>query len=107
MNERYVEYIAWQDKSLQFYLAARLLFFHEQYGPALISGHHGLALLMRATLLHWDEHFNPESNILEVAGMVRVIRRQVTGASDFRVPQYLCAVKLSDPSELGDNTLSR
>lgn len=96
VHQKEQDYIDWQNRSLRFYLAARLLFFHDQIGPSLINAQHCLALLLRATLLYWDESFVPESTLLEIAGMIRMVRRQVPGAEAFDVPPYFCTAKLFD-----------
>jgi hypothetical protein len=104
MNQKNLNYIAWQNKSLQFYLAARLLFFNEQYDPACVSAQHCLELKLRATLLYWDEAFAPESTLLGIAGLIRTLRGQVTGAEQFEIPHYLCAktvFELDDASREG------
>lgn len=81
-------YIIWQNRAFQYYLAARLLRLNEQYSAAVFCGYQAIESLMKATLLYWDKCFVPEAAGHKMAGMIRTIRNKVNGAKHFECPRY-------------------
>jgi HEPN domain-containing protein len=82
------EYVAWQNRATDFYVAARHLFSSEMTRPAAYSAAISLELLLKATLIYWDKTFNPTEAAHGMAKLCRIVGNKVPGAKGFRVPTY-------------------
>ncbi len=61
MHAKYeVEYIIWQNRAFRFYLAARVLFQKELFGPAGFCTFQALENLLKATAIYHIANFNPK-----------------------------------------------
>ena len=91
MEEKELNYIRWQNRAFRFYLGARLLYLNEQYAPAAYCANQALELLLKATLVYWDNGFKPESAGHKVAKMLRAVSNKVPDGKSFSCPEYLWA----------------
>lgn len=87
-KERELQYIMWQNRSVPFYIAARLLYIHEQFRAAAFCSNQALESLVKGTLIYWDTSFNPEDANHKMAGMLKSVRNKVPGGSAFEIPSY-------------------
>ena len=83
-----INYVIWQNRASRFYLAARLLHRHELAAPAAFSATQALELLLKATLVYWDEAFDPKVIGHAIAKLVRAVRNKVPCARSFDLPRY-------------------
>jgi len=88
MEDNELNYIAWQNRALRFYLGARLLSLNEQHSPAAFCSTQALESLIKATLVYWDKSFDPEAAGHKMKGMIKTIRNKVKNAKDFECPEY-------------------
>jgi HEPN domain-containing protein len=56
---REVDYIVWQNRSVRFYLGARLCYLSGLVAPAAFCAQQALEALLKATLKYWDRSFEP------------------------------------------------
>ena len=54
-----IDYVRWQNRACRFYLGARLLHRSEFQAPAAYSAAIAFELLLKATLIYWDQSFDP------------------------------------------------
>jgi hypothetical protein len=87
-EERKLQYIMWQNRSVRFYLAARLLYLHEQSSAAAFCSHQALESLLKGTLVYWDISFNPDEANDQMKGMLNSVRNKVKDGSTFDIPSY-------------------
>lgn len=83
-----IDYVIWQNRASRFYLAARVLHWHELAAPAAFSATQALELMLKATLVYWDKSFDPKAIGHAIAKLVRVVRNKVPCACAFDVPPY-------------------
>jgi HEPN domain-containing protein len=88
MKENEINYVKWQNKSLEFYLAARRCHRSELYGAAAFLAIQALETLLKATLVYWDKSFVPEAAGHAIKKMVRMVRNKVRGHASFDIPTY-------------------
>lgn len=88
LEEWKISYIVWQNRALEFYLAARLLSQRELWSPACFSATQALELILKATLVYWDRSFNPKVAGHSFMKLERILRNKVKEASKVRVPEY-------------------
>jgi HEPN domain-containing protein len=81
-------YVIWQNRAFRFYLAARLLYEKEQYSPSAFCAVQSIEALMKATLIYWDNSFNPETANHKVAGMIRAIKNKAKDGRSLSCPEY-------------------
>lgn len=87
-SKREVSYVIWQNRASRFYLAARLLYFNELYAPAAYAAAISIELLLKATLIYWDQSFIPKNVNHNVTKLLHITRNKVRGAKDFAIPNY-------------------
>ena len=98
INEQDRAYIAWQNRAVSFYVAARTCFHKEFYGPAAFLSQQCVEQLMKATLIWWDSSFKPKSVNHNLRKMSQMIQEQISSQVDFIVPEYLCDGKYQSRS---------
>ena len=82
------QYIAWQNKSFQFYLASRTLYFDKLYSPTVFCANQTIELLLKATLIYWDKSFKPEEAKHKFPSMLDALHNKVKGSNDVYIPEY-------------------
>ncbi len=82
------DYIIWQNRALDFYIAARLCIRNELYLSAAFAAQQSIETLLKATLLYWDKSFSPESAGHAIKKQVKMLRNKVNQQSDFEIPEY-------------------
>jgi HEPN domain-containing protein len=81
-------YIIWQNRSVRFYIAARLLYLHEQFSAAAFCSNQALESLLKGTLVYWDTSFKPEKAKHRMERMLNSVRNKANGGSSFEMPAY-------------------
>ena len=82
------DYIIWQNRALDFYIAARLGIRNELYLSAAFSAQQSIETLLKDTLLYWDKSFSPESAGHAIKKQVKMLRNKVKHGADFSIPEY-------------------
>jgi len=82
------DYVRWQNRATRFYLAARLLYFNSQYGPAAFCANQGVELMLKATVCYWDRSVDPSALNHSFAKLKRILRNKVPQGSSVCVPEY-------------------
>jgi len=82
------EYILWQNRAFEFYLAARLLHQRKLYGPDAFCANQALELLLKATLIYWDRSFNPKQARHSFKKLQNGLNNKVRGADKVIIPDY-------------------
>jgi len=85
-NQR--NYIIWQNRALDFYIAARLCIQNELYLSAAFSAQQSIETFLKATLLYWDKSFCPESAGHAIRKQVKMLRNKVKHGFYFSIPEY-------------------
>ena len=83
-------YIAWQNRAVSFYVAARSCFHKEFYPPAVFLSQQCVEQLMKATLKWLEPSFEPKRVGHNLRKMSQMIREKDPSKVDFIVPEYLC-----------------
>lgn len=91
VNER--KYIIWQNRAVQFYLAARLLYSKRIFGPAAYCATQALENLLKGTLLYWDRSFTPEVGGHKFRAMINAAHNKVPDGKGIVIPEYFFADK--------------
>ena len=81
-------YVAWQNRATRFYLAARCLYHSDLLAPAAYCATISLELIFKATLIYWDQNFDPEAAAHGMGKLVRMVSNKVPKAKGFTVPNY-------------------
>lgn len=81
-------YIVWQNRFLDFYIAARACHRNGLYRPAAFLSQQSIEQLLKATLVYWDSTFLPEDHGHAIAKLARMIANKVPGQKGFSVPEY-------------------
>ena len=81
-------YVSWQNRSFEFYIAARLLFQKGLYVAAAFTASQTIELLLKATLVYWDDTFNPKKFNHDIKLLVSEAQKKVPGAYDIKIPSY-------------------
>jgi len=82
------DYIIWQNRAFNFYLAARLLHQRKLYGPAAFCANQALELLLKATLIYCDRSFNPKQACHSFKKLLNGLNNKVRGADRVIIPDY-------------------
>ena len=82
-----VAYIIWQNRALDFYLAARLCYLSQLYRAAAFLANQTIETLMKATLIYWDKSFVPEDAGHAIKKMINMVRNKVKGQTKFDIPE--------------------
>ncbi len=85
------DYIRWQNRSLRFYLGARLCYLNDLYSAAAFCSQQALESLVKGTLVYWDRSFDPRVANHKFAKMLRTLRNKVRKATGTEVPEYFYA----------------
>ena len=88
ISQNEIDYIIWQNRALDFYIAARLCIRNELYLSAAFSAQQSIETLLKATLLYWDKSFSPERSGYAIKKQVKMLRNKVRQGADFSVPEY-------------------
>jgi len=82
------QYVIWQNRAFTFYLAARVLYHEEIFGPAAFNANQALELMLKATLAYHDSSFNPTAVGHRFASLLRALGNKVKNGSSIHVPEY-------------------
>ena len=85
---REIDYIRWQNRALQFYLAARSSHATKLWAPAAYSSAMAIELILKATLIYWDKSFDPLASGHRISKMLRTVGNKAKLVSAPRVPDY-------------------
>ncbi|MER3486899.1 MAG: hypothetical protein C4345_13915 [Chloroflexota bacterium] len=88
IHPKQIQYVVWQNRSFNFYLAARVLYHTRVYRAAAFNANLALELLLKATLLYHDPSFDPTRANHRFAGMLRTLRNKVPGGASAFIPGY-------------------
>lgn len=88
MKIKTIEYIKWQNRATQFYLASRLLALRKLGFPAAFCGQQALELLLKATLIYWDESFDPKKARHNFPKMIGIMKNKVPDSANVNIPKY-------------------
>ena len=83
-----VEYVAWQNRATDFYIAARELAALELHRPSVYSAVISLELLLKGTMAYWDRSFRPREPGHGMAKLCRMVGNKAKGAKGFSIPRY-------------------
>jgi HEPN domain-containing protein len=83
-----LKYVAWQNRSFRFYIAARVLYRKGLFAPAAHAAVLSLELLLKATLVYWVRSFNPQDIGHAIAKMCRMVRNKAPAAGSFAIQPY-------------------
>lgn len=93
IQEKELQYIIWQNRSVRFYLAARLLYLYEQFSVAAFCSNQALESLVKGTLVYWDTSFKPEDANHRMKAMLNTVQNKVQDGSTFEIPSYFYTEK--------------
>lgn len=88
MTETEKKYVIWQNKAINFYFGARLLYLNQQYSPAAFCAIQAIESMMKATLIYWDKSFTPEEVNHKVGSMIPTIKNKAKSGKAFSCPTY-------------------
>ena len=88
ISRQALEYVAWQNRATEFYVAARELALLEAYRPSVYSAVISLELLLKGTLTYWDKSFRPRDPGHGMAKLCRIVGNKVKDAKGFSIPRY-------------------
>ncbi len=90
-TEKDINYIRWQNRAFDFYLAARTCCYKGFGAPAAFLSQQCLEQLVKATLIWWQPSFDPKNDGgHNLRKMSEMIRENVPDQNDFTVPEYIC-----------------
>jgi HEPN domain-containing protein len=81
-------YIVWQNRAFDFYIAARICAHSELFKPAAFMANQSIEIMLKATLLYWDNSFVPQDSGHAIKKMLNILRNKVKGQSAFDIPAY-------------------
>jgi len=82
------DYIVWQNRAVDFYVAARLLCLQEQGRPAAYCAVTAIELLLKATLVYFDRSFMPADANHNIPKMLRILKNKGPKDKVIEVPEY-------------------
>ncbi len=83
-----IEYVRWQNRSVSFYIAARLLYLQGIFSPASYCAATTLELLMKATLKYQDPAFAPRQPGHNLQKLVEMVNGASLQSAKIEVPSY-------------------
>jgi HEPN domain-containing protein len=81
-------YIIWQNRALEFYIAARVSYRRQLYRPAAFLAQQAIEQMLKGTLVWWDKSFKLEEHGHAIKKMTKIINNKVKGQSSFQIPEY-------------------
>ncbi len=81
-------YIMWQNRAIDFYLASRKLWEAEIFAPSAFCGQQALENLLKATLFYYDPAFEPRTASHNLKKMVDLLHQKVATSQNLEVPDY-------------------
>lgn len=87
---READYVVWQNRAFRFFLGARALIQQELEAPAAYSASIALELLLKATLIYWDQTFDPLEAGHGMAKLERMVRNKAKNSKHVHIPKYFC-----------------
>jgi len=82
------DYIVWQNRATDFYLAARVLIRAGLHRPAAFCAAQSIEILLKATLVYFDADFVPEERGHAMAKMFRMLKNRLKSRIRFKIPDY-------------------
>ena len=83
-----IDYVIWQNRAFSFYVGARVLYQKKLFGPAAYSAAIAIELLLKATLIYWDQSFIPQDIGHGMAKLERMVKNKAHSANDIVIPEY-------------------
>ena len=103
ITEKDHNYIAWQNRAFEFYLAARICCDKGLYAPTAFLSQQCVEQLMKATLLWWEPTFDPKKDGRhDLRSMSQMIQEKVNGQANFSILDYFCDGKYQTLSRYPD-----
>ena len=90
ITERDRNYIKWQNRAFWFYLAARACWHKEFHPPTVFLSHQVVELLLKATLIWWNNLIEPKSFGHDLKSLLQSINENVDipRGREFTIPEY-------------------
>jgi len=82
------DYVVWQNRSLDFYLGARVLSQKELFRPAVFCAAQAVELLLKATLIFHQPGFDEVGAGHAIGKMFRMLRNRLKSKILFDMPRY-------------------
>jgi len=89
VKQNQIDYIMWQNRAVRFYLAARLLFKKEIYGPAGFCAFQSLENLLKATAIYHIDKFSPKAVLHDCDKILAMIKKNVPASADIEIEEKL------------------
>lgn len=81
-----MNYILWQDRATDFYVAGRSLIQDEIYRPACFCVFQTVETMLKSTLFYWERNFNPRPYGHNIPKLIRTTKNKVKGAHRLYIP---------------------
>jgi HEPN domain-containing protein len=98
-----IEYTKWQNRAFRFYLASRLLYRNELYGPAAFCSFQAIENLLKGTLVYYCNEFKPRKAGHRIEPMISKVN--VMREEKLEIPGYLISERYQEVTRYPKNGL--